>query len=103
MNININGKNIELKNTFRSHIIYEKITNEVFTPKNVTNIMLYFYSVVMASDMNLNLTFDDFMTWLDNNADELNRFTQWIINTTNKNGFINGSTDEKTEEEPKKA
>ena len=34
-----------------------------------------------------------------NIEDEMN----FVINTTKKNGFINGSTDEKTEEEQKKA
>lgn len=102
MNININNTKVELKNTFRSHMIYEKITDELFTPKSITNIIIYFYSVVMASNTTLNLTFDDFTDWLDNNQNELNNFTQWLVDVNSKNGYINGNTDEVTEVSPKK-
>lgn len=103
MIINIKNKQVELKNTFRSLIIYEKITDEVFSPKTLTNMIIYFYSVVMASDKDLDLTFDYFTDWLDEHNEELNNFTQWLVNINSKNGFINGNTDDKTDVEPKKA
>lgn len=103
MTITINNTTFELKNTIRSYIIYENITNEVFNPHTLTNIIIYFYSVVMASNKNLVLTFEEFTDWLDDNMIELDNFTKWLVNVNQRNGYINGNTDEKTEVEPKKA
>lgn len=103
MTITINNTTFELKNTIRSYIIYENITNEVFNPHTLTNIIIYFYSVVMASNKSLVLTFEEFTDWLDDNMIELDNFTKWLVNVNQRNGYINGNTDEKTEVEPKKA
>lgn len=102
MKVNINGKNIELKYSFRALIIYEKITNEVFLPNNLTNILIYFYSVVMSSDKDSTLTFETFTDWLDENPIELENFSKWLNTIAERNKFINGNTDEQTEVEPKK-
>lgn len=103
MTITINNTTFELKNTIRAYIIYENITNEVFNPHTLTNIIIYFYSVVMASNKGLALTFDEFTDWLDENVKELDNFTKWLISVNQKNGYINGNTDDKTTESPKKA
>lgn len=102
MRISIYNKEVELKQTLRALFIYEKITNEMFNPSTLTNIVIYFYSVVMASDKNLAISFEEFTDWLDNNMTELTNFTNWLAQVNNKNGFINGNTDNKTVEEPKK-
>lgn len=102
MIISIYNKEVELKQTLRALFIYEKITNEMFNPSTLTNIVIYFYSVVMASDKNLTISFEEFTDWLDNNMNELTHFTNWLAQVNNKNGFINGNTDNKTVEEPKK-
>lgn len=102
MKISIYNKVVELKQTLRALFIYEKITNEMFNPSTLTNIVIYFYSVVMASDKNLAISFEEFTDWLDNNMNELTNFTTWLAQVNNKNGFINGNTDNKTVEEPKK-
>lgn len=102
MTISIYNKEVELKQTLRALFIYEKITNEMFNPSTLTNIVIYFYSVVMASDKYLAISFEEFTDWLDNNMTELTNFTNWLAQVNNKNGFINGNTDNKTVEEPKK-
>ncbi len=102
MTISIYNKEVELKQTLRALFIYEKITNEMFNPSTLTNIVIYFYSVVMASDKNIAISFEEFTDWLDNNMNELTNFTNWLAQINNKNGFINGNTDNKTVEEPKK-
>ena len=44
MKVTIKNKEIELRYSFRSMMIYEKITGTSFNPKGVTEIMIYFYS-----------------------------------------------------------
>lgn len=102
MKITIKENEIELKNTFRSMIIYEKINGKSFNPKGLTEIILYFYCVVMASDKDLDLEFEEFVEYLDNNPNLLTEFSVWLNKIFSINNFINGDV-EKDNENPKKA
>ncbi len=74
----MNVLNTELKNTFRAHIIYEQITEKTFAPKNLTDIITFFYSTVMACNNELTITFDEFLNYLDENPEKLNEFVTWL-------------------------
>lgn len=91
MKVTIKNKEIELRYSFRSMMIYEKITGTSFNPKGVTEIMIYFYSSILASDKNIDLSFEDFMNWIDENPNALNDFTMWITSTLTKNSVLNES------------
>ena len=91
MKVTIKNKEIELRYSFRSMMIYEKITGTSFNPKGVTEIMIYFYSSILASDKNIDLSFEDFMNWIDENPNALNDFTMWISSTLTKNSVLNES------------
>ena len=82
MEITIKNKTITLKRTFRSLIAYESATGKAFNHKTVTESIMYFYCVIIASDMELELTYDEFMDWLDDNPKALQDFTQWLIEQT---------------------
>ena len=43
MIVNIKGNEIELKYTFRSMMIYEKIVGESFQPNGITEVIVYLY------------------------------------------------------------
>lgn len=104
MNININGKTVTLKYSFRAFMIYEKITGMSFSPKGVYEIIVYFYSTVLASDKSTDISFDDFMDYLDENPELLEGFSEWLSSVLNKNSYINNpeGKEEKTTEDPKK-
>ena len=57
MKITINDKEIELKNKLRAILIYEQITDKTFNPTTLTDMMLYFYCVVLANEPSINLSF----------------------------------------------
>lgn len=103
MNINIKGNDIELKYSFRSMMIYEKIVGESFQPNGVTEIIIYFYSTILSSKKNIDLSFDDFVDWLDENQDALNNFNKWLITIMEKNGYINQKDENGEVIDPKKA
>lgn len=88
MNVIINNKAIELKYTFRSMIIYEKITGETFSYKGMTEILVYFYSTILASHKDFELSFEDFIEWLDNNTNVINEFSKWLTSILSRNQFI---------------
>ena len=102
MKVNINNKEVELKYSFRSMIIYEKITNESFSPKGITEIINYFYSTVMASDKTLELGYEEFIDYLDENPERLTEFNEWLVKVTERNKKIEG--EQKGEDvDPKKS
>lgn len=90
MKVNINNKEVELKYSFRSMIIYEKITNESFSPKGLTEIINYFYSTIMASDKTLELGYEEFIDYLDENPEKLTEFNEWLVGMTERNKKIEG-------------
>lgn len=99
MKITINNKEITLRYSFRAMMIYEKITGTSFNPKGITEIMIYFYSSILASDKDIALTFEEFMNWIDGEPKALNDFSVWLTSTLTKNSVLNesdGSGDEST-------
>ena len=102
MKINIKGKEVELKNTFRSMIIYEKVAGKTFNPQGITEILLYFYSVIMASDKDCELEFDDLLDMVDNNPKLITDFSEWLNKSFRISNYLNGEV-EKENENPKKA
>lgn len=91
MKITIHNKEINLRYSFRAMMIYEKITGTSFNPKGITEIMIYFYSTILASDKDIALTFEEFMNWIDENPIVLNEFSSWLTSTLTKNGVMNES------------
>lgn len=79
MQITINEKKITLKKSFRSLIAYESAMGKTFNPTTITESIMYFYCVIISSDSDIELSFDNFMDWLDNNPNSLKEFTQWLI------------------------
>ncbi len=75
MKVTIKEKDITLKYTFRALMIYENITNKSFNPKGISDVVIFFYSVVVASSKDTSLTFDDFLDWLDDNPAAINEFS----------------------------
>lgn len=90
MKVNFNNKEIELRYSFRSMIVYEKLTNESFAPKGITEIINYFYATVLASDKTLELGYETFLDYLDENPEKLSEFNEWLVSVTERNNRING-------------
>lgn len=89
MKITIKETTIELKYSFRAMMIYEKITGTSFNPKGITEIMIYFYSTVLASKKDVAITFEEFMEWIDEEPTALNDFSQWLTSILSKNTILN--------------
>ena len=101
MKINIKDKEIELKKTFRSYVIYESITDKIFAPKTMSDIITYFYSVVLSSYKDINLTFDEFIDWLDENDNALNDFEKWLTEINEVDSQFQSKKKEKKTKEKK--
>lgn len=80
MKVIIKEEEIELKYSFRALMLFENIKGESFNPSTLTDILTFFYCIVIASKKDLNITFDDFMDWLDDNPYIVNDFSEWLSN-----------------------
>ena len=78
MKVVIKEQEIELKKTMRSYMMFESITDKAFAPKTLTDMVTYFYCVVMSSCKGLELSFDEFIDWLDEHDEMMPQFTQWL-------------------------
>ena len=88
MTITINDKDIELKYTLRSMMMYENITGKTFAPEGVSDILTFVYCVVVASAKNYELQFDDFLDLIDENQDKLNEFSLWLTNVVATQNYL---------------
>jgi len=79
MKITIKDKEIELKYTMRSMLMYENITEKTFSPSTMTDIITYMYCVVLSSAKDYSISYDEFIDYLDENVDVVNEFSQWLI------------------------
>ena len=86
-------------------MIYENITQKSFNPQGLTDVITFFYSVVVASAKDMALSFDDFIDWIDANPSALNEFSQWLTDVYNHQvGITNKEVvdEAKTDEEKKR-
>ena len=90
MEIVIKNKEVSLKYSFRALMIYENITQKSFNPKGISDVVVFFYAIVVASTKDTTLSFDDFIDWLDDNATAINEFSVWLTSIfTAQSGLIN--------------
>lgn len=89
MEIVINDKKVTLKYGFRALMIYENITQKSFNPQGLTDVITFFYSVVVASSgKEDNISFDSFIDWIDLHPGTLNDFSQWLTDVYNHQAEI---------------
>lgn len=88
MNLVINEKDIELKFTLRSMMMYENITGKTFAPETISDILTFMYCVVVASSKDYSLAYDDFIDWLDDNQMKLNEFSLWLAEVIKNQDFL---------------
>ena len=78
MTITINKKKIELKYSLRSLMLYENIAEKSFLPQTLTDVVTYFYCVVVTSANDYTISFEDSVNILDNNPDYMSKFGDWM-------------------------
>jgi hypothetical protein len=100
MKLTYKEKEYELKYSFRGLMIYENIMKKSFQPQNLTDIIILFYSTLLAAAKDEVIKYDEFLDWLDENPNELNRFSNFLMEVFGLNQFI---TPEKETTEDKKS
>lgn len=85
MIITINKKKITLKYTVRAMMMYENMTQKSFAPSTLTDVITFMYCVVVSSMKDYSLKFDDFISYLDEHPETINKFAEWLQDNGNAN------------------
>lgn len=73
-------KELNLRQTFRAHIIYEQIMGKSFSvDAGLNGTIVLFYSHILGSNKDVVIDYDEFMDWLDANPKMLSEFTEWYL------------------------
>lgn len=88
MTIKFKDKEIELKYSLRSMLMYENITEKTFQPSTMTDVLTFMYCVVVASSKDYSIKFDDFIDYIDENPGVIGDFGSWIQDTVSTNNLF---------------
>lgn len=100
MILKIKDKDVILKYSFRSLMLFENIQNKSFTPSTTTDVLVFMYCVIMGSAKDLDFTFDEFLDMIDEDQTLVIKFSEWLTKEINKQNTL--SAEEKEEESDKK-
>jgi hypothetical protein len=102
MKITIKDKEVELKYTIRSLVLFENIKNESFNLQTTMDVIVYFLCVLLASDKTLQLTLDELIDLIDDDPKLLEDFSTWLTNEMNKQNVMSQDTHIEVKEGSKK-
>lgn len=79
-NIKLGDKELSIKLSFRSLMTYERLSGKNYCNIiTLEDILIYMYSCIISSDMNLELTFDEFIEQLDESPEAMAEFLSAIM------------------------
>lgn len=88
MKIVIKDKEIELKYSFRSLMMYENITGHTLNQANLTDVITFIYCVILSSSKDYSITFDDVIDYIDENPSLIGEFGEWLNKTIEVNDAL---------------
>jgi len=98
MTITFRQTEITLKYSMRALFQYENITGQSFNPKTLQDFCTFFYCVLCSSNKDLDLTFDEFVDYLDEDPSKITEFAEWLSNVMMKNNFLSGAAQSQEKE-----
>lgn len=87
--ITINGKNYNIKYSLRALFIFEQITNRPFEIKTLLDNYIFFYSMILASNKEDILDWDEFIDALDESPNLLVEMNDIITKQQKVDKLIN--------------
>lgn len=97
MIVKLKDKEVELKASFRAYMLYENITQKSFAPTTMTDVITFFYCILITSAKDYDFKYNEFLDMLDERPEYLTEFSEWLVDEFNKNTRLspNESEDKK--------
>lgn len=99
--IKIGKKNYTVKSTVRALFIFERITKKSFEVNSLLDNYIYIYSILLANNPDMSMTWDEFIDYLDNDPSILTKLNKAIADEQ-KVDEVYTKTDDKDEADVKK-
>ena len=96
MKVKLNDKEIELKYGFRALMAYENVMDKSLEMNTLSDILTFFYCIVITSARDNSIEFDDFMDYVDEHPEAVAEFNSWLSTVIQSNAFFNGGLATKT-------
>ena len=96
MKVTIKQQEVELRYSMRALFQYENITGQSFNPKTLQDFCTFFYCVLVSSNKDLDLTFDEFVDYLDEDPSKMSDFASWLNSVMMNNNFLGGVQEKET-------
>lgn len=80
----INKKEYKLKYTFRALMLFEQITNKMFSIDTLTDELIFFYSLILANNPDNTPTYDEFIDAIDNDNSLMQQFHKFLSEEAEK-------------------
>lgn len=77
--ITINGTDYAVKPGMKAIIIFENVTDKPFQIKNTTDMLMYYYSALLAGNPGMKLGFDELVDAVDDDPELLNRLSEIVM------------------------
>ena len=78
MKIKINKKEYNFKYTLRAIFIFEKITDKPFKIETIMDNYLFYYSIILANNMDNPIEWDEFIDAIDNDPKIFEKLTKYV-------------------------
>lgn len=93
--IKINNKDYKVKYTLRAMFIFEQIKGEAFKINTYMDNILFLYCIILASNKDIELTFDEFLDAIDNDATIVQRISECFQKEAPVNQLLDTGTGKK--------
>lgn len=96
MEIQIKGTAYNIRYTIRAMFVFEQITGKIFRLENLTDYYLFYYSLLVANNPDLQMTFEDFINECDEEPALVIQLQDFLSREMEKqSAFISETTDSK--------
>lgn len=80
MNLTIKGKEYNVNYTIRSMFLFEKIAKKTFSLESLMDWYILYYCIILASNKESTLTFDDFIDACDEDTSIATKMQEYLSN-----------------------
>ena len=95
MIVKINDKEITLRYSFRSLILYENIQKKSFSPETTTDVLIFMFCVNLSSEKDLEFNFNQFLDMIDENPSLVTEFALWLTKEMDKQNELSPEEESK--------
>lgn len=93
MTVKIGDREVELKYSFRSLMLYENIQKKSFAPESTTDVLVYMFCVILGSAKDIDLDFNAFLDIVDETPSLVIEFSNWLTGEINKQNMLSPEDD----------